>query len=403
METLIFNPTNIHVYPSSICNLACRYCWNQGGTFGMPNMGVMSLETAEATVQFIAQQAVRCKDSYLSVSIFGGEPMMNSAVTNYIINALEEIRNQQEVDLRVLLFTNGTILNPDTTNLMAGKHHMEYHIGLDGPESAHDRYRIDHRGKGTYQTVIDNIRSLQEKNILVVAESVVTFPYDYIQLMEEYDHLKINYAFVQDEIIPIRGKGGAPESVASFNLELWEDKYREFCDHYINRLVERQAPLLDPLFGIIKFFLPDRYNPPVSCTAGTKQISISANGDIYACNQLQEIDLFHLGDVFSGKDKKLYCNFSELLLKDGLIIEKNIKCRVCSIRDMCRGGCYAKNHLHSGNIGSIEDEAVCEYRRIKAHIHQHFVRRMLERFPSYLEDIMNRNYRKYFPLLNGLS
>ena len=130
---------------------------------------------------------------------------------------------------------------------------------------------------------------------------------------------------------------------------------------------------------------------------------MSSTGTVYACNQLQEIEAFRIGHVAEGLDGDRYNKLLERLRREGCMLKNNSHCRQCPIARVCRGGCYAKNYLATGSIGEIGDERSCRYRIEKARIDAQFVTKMLDRFPTYLEDIRNRQFSRYFPELTKVT
>jgi uncharacterized protein len=380
--------------------MACRYCWNRGGAFEGASGGLMDRETARHTLELIHRQIEVQSVAFMGISLFGGEPLLNQPVVEYLVDELIRTRNQGDTDIHILLFTNGTILNERLVSRMQESPFIECHVGLDGDQQTHDRYRVDKSGRGTYDVVHKNIETLIERGVFVVAESVVTAPYDYMRLLAEYDALNIRFAYVQEDVIPIRGKGGQDAQVETFDLRTWREQYERFAALYFERICGGSAPLIDPLFTIGKSFSADPPTPAVACTAGTSQIAVSSTGAIYACNQLQEIEAFRIGHVAEGLDEIRYEAFLERLRHEGCMIESNSRCRQCPIARVCRGGCYAKNYLATGSIGEIGDERSCRYRIEKARIDAQFVAKMLDRFPGYLDDIRSRDFGTYFPELS---
>ena len=65
------DPQEIVVYVSRACNLACSYCFNQGGTFGK-RPSLMSVETAKDSVAFIGKMLATSTRRYVTVNLFGG-------------------------------------------------------------------------------------------------------------------------------------------------------------------------------------------------------------------------------------------------------------------------------------------------------------------------------------------
>lgn len=393
---LQFAPANVHVYPASACNLACPHCWNRGGSFGRRER-LMSAETARATVAYLRSLAESTPEAAFSVTLFGGEPLVNEPVTLELLRALAAARTEIGKDIRVLLFTNGTLVDDDLMEVLTGKPFIECHVAIDGPELIHDSHRRDRLDRGTFSVVATNVRKLVARGVCVVAETIVYPPYDYAGLLELYEGLGVRYAYLQEEILPIHGAPSAIGRWAGVELLAWGVEYRKLVVEYVRRIANGTAMLLDPLFGVAKTFIPKPDPEPVACTAGTHQICIDVEGDLYACNLLQGNRRFRLGSVRSGPDMEAIAAVHRLLDGEGRIVDHVERCRTCWIRLKCRGGCFYRNLIATGSIDGLEPEAVCEFRRLKALIEWEFVEAMRARFPSYESDVLTGNYRPYFP------
>lgn len=56
--------------------------------------------------------------------------------------------------------TNATLVTQQWINLL-NKYHINIGVSIDGTKDYHDKYRIDHRGNGSYAAVTRGIKLLQ--------------------------------------------------------------------------------------------------------------------------------------------------------------------------------------------------------------------------------------------------
>ncbi|RLB68177.1 MAG: hypothetical protein DRH08_01690 [Deltaproteobacteria bacterium] len=68
--------------------------------------------------------------------------------------------------------TNGLLLNETWAQFLA-EYKFLVGLSLDGPEHIHNRYRRSYSGEGTWATVSDKVKLLQDAGVAVNALSVV--------------------------------------------------------------------------------------------------------------------------------------------------------------------------------------------------------------------------------------
>jgi len=145
------------------CNIDCTYCYYfNGGNDSYENYKpYINKETIENITQFLIQGA---KDFGLKEVIFdlhGGEPMMQKK--SEFDEMLTYFRRELSpyVNLIFGMQTNGILVDDEWIELFS-KHDVHVGVSIDGPKLYNDKYRIDHRGKGTYDSVVKGIRLLQD-------------------------------------------------------------------------------------------------------------------------------------------------------------------------------------------------------------------------------------------------
>ena len=144
--------TKVH----SLCNINCTYCYeyNQGNTGWKLKPKHMSLETFEKLCHRIAEHKTGDEPF---ISFHGGEPLMR---TPEFFDAAMTRAREILPTVRFGMQTNGTLLNEDFIAVFR-KHGLHAGISLDGPKLMHDRYRVDHQGRGTFDRVMQGITLMQ--------------------------------------------------------------------------------------------------------------------------------------------------------------------------------------------------------------------------------------------------
>ncbi len=63
-------------------------------------------------------------------------------------------------DLRISIQTNGMLVDQEWIQLFS-KHKIFVGVSIDGPEEDHNKYRVDHQGRGTYEATIKGLSLLK--------------------------------------------------------------------------------------------------------------------------------------------------------------------------------------------------------------------------------------------------
>lgn len=139
------------IAPTSDCNFRCIYCYEKGAI--APK--TMSLETETAIFDFI--QLLSSKISSLSISWYGGEPLMRFDIIERLSKKIIKLCDENNIVYHASIVTNGYLLNEEISKKL--KEYRIYHvqITIDGPKEIHDKRRIMANGKGTFDTIINNL------------------------------------------------------------------------------------------------------------------------------------------------------------------------------------------------------------------------------------------------------
>ena len=145
------------------CNINCTYCYyfNMGDETALERPAIASLSTARALGEWIAQGCKQLRIPKVRISFHGGEPMiMKPALFRAMCEAFQ-LEIGSVADLSFSIQTNGTILNDDWLSAFR-EHAVGVGVSIDGDESAHDRYRLDHRGRSTFTATETTLKRLTE-------------------------------------------------------------------------------------------------------------------------------------------------------------------------------------------------------------------------------------------------
>lgn len=142
------------------CNIRCSYC------FVKVFKGSMSYKFIERVLFFF----LKTKGNDKLLYIYGGEPLCRFDLIKKINLFLNRNMYSFNKKIDIIVVTNGTILTDEMLNFFK-RYNIKIMISLGGSKRSHDNFRCFKDGKGTYDTIIKNLKrlfnSIDSKNIWV--------------------------------------------------------------------------------------------------------------------------------------------------------------------------------------------------------------------------------------------
>ena len=200
---------------ASRCNLNCSYCYvyHKGDLTWQRRPHFMADDLLQVTLERVKRWCHQQGQRRVSLLFHGGEPLL-AGVERFdrwcrmIRSALSDI-----VDLTLIVQTNGTLIDEEWITTFRA-HHVQVGISMDGPEAVHDRERVDHAGRGSYQRVAAAIAQMRAAAMPVSILCVLPFGADGAQLQRHFAALganRVSYLlpdFTHDTIAEIRRRYG---------------------------------------------------------------------------------------------------------------------------------------------------------------------------------------------------
>ncbi|MGZ7087766.1 MAG: radical SAM protein, partial [Ilumatobacteraceae bacterium] len=174
----------------AICNLDCEYCFFLSKEMLYPGSRFrMAEELQEAYIRQLLEAHARAPE--VVVAWQGGEPTMMGL--DFFRRSIEVQHTYARPGQQILntLQTNGTLLD-DAWGEFLSEHGFLVGISIDGPRELHDRYRVDKRGKPTFDRVMRGLDVLKRHG---VDWNVLTTMHD-----ANGDHGREVYRFLRDDL-----------------------------------------------------------------------------------------------------------------------------------------------------------------------------------------------------------
>lgn len=143
---------------ASRCNLDCSYCYvyHMGDEAWRDQPKQMSDGVLAKVADRLAAQFARQARPF-SVVLHGGEPLLLGV--ERLDRFCGALREAMPHPCGVHIQTNGVLLSDAVIDVLV-RHDVGVSVSIDGPQAVHDRFRLDHRGKGSFDRVRAGIARL---------------------------------------------------------------------------------------------------------------------------------------------------------------------------------------------------------------------------------------------------
>jgi len=329
--------------PNYSCNFACSYCYQDEYA---PTKGLLNNEIIDSFFVYIKKEFAG-KRKYITV--FGGEPLMNSPIQKEHIQYIINQANAANIDLSFV--TNGYTLK-DYIDILKQGHIREIQVTLDGTAEIHNNRRILKGGTGTFDKIIEGIDACISNKLTVNLRMVID--------KENMNNLPELARFAID-----KGWTSSPY----FKTQIGRNYELHHCQSGPDKLFSR-ASLYETLYDLIKQYphIIEFYKPAYSITK-----FLSENGELPdplfdscpACKTEWAFD--YTGKIYSctatvGKaDESLGTFYPEISRKEELINEWEKRdvisipdCKDCIVQLACGGGCGSVAKNRTGKICSTD-------------------------------------------------
>jgi len=322
-------PPTPEVFPVNViltrrCNLRCIHCFL--------NKSPKKELSPDQWIDFFSKlneivQRKYGKSIYIALS--GGEPLLYKQLDKLIQEIKREMSN-----VKIGLFTNGTLINEDMVKVLA-KYVDDIYVSLDGVSKEIHEFI---RGEGTYDKVLNTIKMLLETDANVII-NVTAMPYNIDDLVNNLPEfiVKLRNQYGRAPVVRI-GRVFAEGSAATLKevVELTKN-IRTLLEFY-----RKLRTLFIKLYrGNVLELRPVVFRSS-NCGFGDA-ITVDSDGNIFPCF----LEGIHIGKI--DDDLEIIIEKLSKLKLQSMVYNMD-KCRRCPYRYVCSGGCKIKNYQVNGNI-----------------------------------------------------
>lgn len=334
------------------CNLKCKYCFADEGTYHTCDRAYMSFEVGKNAIDYMVKYSGSRHN--LEVDFFGGEPLMNLDVVKQIVEYARSIERESGKKFSFTMTTNCLLLD-DTTIEWLNKEMHNIVLSIDGRKHIHDAVRRTFNGVSAYDLILTRALKMAkargDKSYYVRG----TFTSQNLDFASDVLHLR-EQGFEQISVEPVVLPETDDLAIKKEHLPAIFAEYERLAAAYLD------ARANGNWFNFFHFMLDLDGGPCIKkrltgCGAGCEYFSVVPSGDVYPCHQFAEEDGYYIGNVF---DKTFDLNKCKPFSKN--VVTNKPECKNCPAKYYCSGGCAANNKHFAGDI-SVPYEISCEMMR----------------------------------------
>lgn len=338
----------LNCYLTNACNLRCEHCFMHAG---QKLQRELTTNEWKRVLKEFHDEGGEC------VTFSGGEPLMRTDFD-------EIVKHSAQLGLSVTILSNGILWTKDKIESLA-PYIKEIQISVDGVDEQSNALV---RGSGYFNKTLESIILFANHGVRTSVATTFTFQNlqentkdHYRQMVNRIKEQCNNPVFFKLSKKILRGR--------QTNYTEIENK------EYFNRIVEIENSL-DP-HAKYNNFMEGHTENLVEKNCGFGGISIGADGEVYFCNRISEVDSY--GNV-KETPLKMFMNIGgELHLKTS--VDMLTPCKDCHLRYICCGGCRIDDCNFQGRLIGYQGEL----EQINCNIEnkQRIERKMIDSFNFY--------------------
>ena len=335
--------------PNYSCNFACTYCY-QDEYFNEKQE--LTTQVIDAFFSYIRKEFAGRKKY---ITVFGGEPLLNSPKQKEMIRYFVEKSNESA--LEICFVTNGYSL-VDYIDILKEGQIREIQVTLDGIGPVHDSRRFLKGGGATFEKIVGGIDACLQHHLPVNLRMVIDK--ENIDSLSEMAKFAIEKGWTGSELFKTQiGRNyelhhcqATSEKLFS-RVSLYEAIYKQILqfpyilDFYkpgysISKFLSENGSLPDPLFD--------------ACPACKTEWAFDYSGQIFSCTA-----------TVGKPGESLGTFYPEVSVKKDLIHaweDRDVKsisdCNECSLQLACGGGCGSVAKNRTGEVCSTDCRPIKE-------------------------------------------
>jgi uncharacterized protein len=340
------------------CNLGCQYCFflSKENLYGERESPLM---TDAVLTTYIEQLFASTPGRDVQIAWQGGEPMLRGLdFFRRSVELAERLRKPHQHVIHTLQ-TNGSLIDDEWASFFK-KHNYLIGLSIDGPRELHDEYRIDKKGRGTFDAVVRGWNMLQKhgvdtNNLCTIHAKNADHPLEVYRFFR--DDLKARYI----QLIPIVERATA-ETIAIANRgwgstkgkdrplykqegslvtdrTVTAEKFGQFLCGIFDEWVKRDVgSVYVTTFDVALGSWLGQHNACIVAPTCGSALVLEHNGDVYSCDHFVEPG-HKLGNVKNTPLRTLVNSEKQRRFGENKYESLPRYCKECPVLFACYGEC----------------------------------------------------------------
>lgn len=313
----------LNIYLTQACNLRCKHCFMLSGI-------KLDNELTAGQWKNVLKDFRSIGGEY--VTFTGGEALMNPDFEDIVKYA-------SSIGLSVTILSNGVLWTDKLIDSLYG-HVSQIQISLDG---INEQTNASVRGKGIFDKVVENIIKIANRGYRTSVATTFTLE----NLTEE---TKFLYSKLVDTI---REKTSNPiffkiskKMLNGRNVHYTKEEAKRYLEEVIK--IEKEVDKYADTVNFMEGHQPNFVSP----NCGIGGLSISADGKVYYCNRISEVDCY--GSILDMPLSHFIEIGKDINKRTG--VDNVEPCNKCYLRYICGGGCRIDDFNFKGRTKQFSEE-----------------------------------------------
>lgn len=331
------------LYLTENCNLKCSYCYEGDNK----RKKMLSKQNLEKALSFIVHN--NPKTEIINLTFLGGEPLLNKKSIYEFMDIIEHKYPESKSLFEFHITTNGILLDKEIIELFK-ENNVDVSISIDGDKRTHNLNRKSKNGQDVYETIIENMKLMQEMRLEFFARMTIT---------------ENNVAFLSENLNYFYNLGIRKFHLGIDHMAKWTEEGLKLLDvqmdkvdqFYLNVLCGVDGAVLNLHDYKIGTFIAKSI--PQYCSGGSiGHLTINSSGELFPCGFVVNDDVWNLGTVETGLDRSKFLKSAR-----GHVAPKSV-CHECDIAFTCSGAkCGFCNYTKTGKL-NVHSVQTCKRERI---------------------------------------
>jgi len=320
------NKLALTIHPTGKCNFKCPYCFENPQHFHREDM---TKEAQNTMIKFVQKEIPNHKA--LHVAWFGGEPLVAPEIIKNLSEKFIQICKIRHIPYYGEIVTNGYLLDEEMFDMLYKLKVYQYMITIDGFKEQHDKQRFTSDGKGTYETIMNNLLKIRDNKKYKFAQIRirVNMSNSFLDVADEFlaslaadfaDDPRFDFMFIP--IVKFSDSKFADKNIAHDSSELFKRLFQN--ESYKNKL----CPEGKKISSIIRL---------QSCDATKKNAYvITSDLKVHKCNAHYDFDLNKIGKIGLNGDLQIDETIHKRWYLSKRFVEKmSSSCESCYYKPCC--------------------------------------------------------------------